>query len=88
MHAIRMMPEGSIYGGWPTSGEIDIMEHVNANGLFYGTLHFGKINKDGSHASAGGSKDLGVRASDWHTFGVQWSSQSISFLIDGEVYYK
>src|SRR5690606_15151789 len=26
--AIWMMPTTSTYGGWPTSGEIDIMEHV------------------------------------------------------------
>lgn len=47
----RMMPEGSVYGGWPASGEIDIMEHINANGVFHGTLHFGK---EGAHASTGG----------------------------------
>ena len=37
----RMLPESNIYGGWPASGEIDIMEHVNADGKFYGTLHYG-----------------------------------------------
>ena len=46
-----MMPENSVYGGWPASGEIDIMEHVNINGKIYGTLHYGK---QGGEASSGG----------------------------------
>ena len=40
------MPENSIYGGWPASGEIDIMEHVNVDGKIYGTLHFGNEGVD------------------------------------------
>ena len=24
---------------------------------------------------------------DWHTYGVEWSAQSISFLLDGKVYF-
>ena len=41
--AIWMMPErvqtGLDGGGWPRSGEIDIMEHLNYDGFFYQTLH-------------------------------------------------
>lgn len=45
-----MMPEDSVYGEWPRSGEIDIMES-RGNGYgydeggrnwYYGTLHWGK----------------------------------------------
>jgi len=45
-----MMPEDSVYGQWPRSGEIDIMES-RGNGrdyseggrnYYYGTLHWGK----------------------------------------------
>ena len=44
-----MMPEESVYGVWPASGEIDIMES-RGNGydyppggrdLYYGSLHWG-----------------------------------------------
>lgn len=50
--AIWMMPEESVYGEWPRSGEIDIMES-RGNGrdydeggrnLYYGTVHWGKYN--------------------------------------------
>lgn len=44
-----MLPEESpelcsgcgVYGSWPTSGEIDIMEAVNDMYTIYGTTHFG-----------------------------------------------
>ena len=39
--AFWMMPEDSKYGGWPRSGEIDIMELINKSDKLYGTLHFG-----------------------------------------------
>ncbi len=50
--AIWMMPEDSVYGGWPRSGEIDIMES-RGNGrdyseggrdYYYGTLHWGTFS--------------------------------------------
>ncbi|HOA80584.1 MAG TPA: family 16 glycosylhydrolase, partial [Defluviitaleaceae bacterium] len=37
--AIWMMPENSIYGSWPYSGEIDIMEHLNFDDFIYQTVH-------------------------------------------------
>lgn len=50
--AIWMMPEDSVYGEWPRSGEIDIMEsrgndrHYKDGGLnyYYSTLHWGKLH--------------------------------------------
>src|SRR5690606_27430864 len=37
--AIWMMPQDSKYGGWPDSGEIDVMEHLNFDPFVYQTLH-------------------------------------------------
>lgn len=45
-----MMPEDSVYGPWPRSGEIDIMESrgnsrnypEGGRNYYYGTLHWGK----------------------------------------------
>jgi hypothetical protein len=47
---VGMMPEDSVYGVWPRSGEIDIMESrgngydYSAGGrdYYYGALHWGK----------------------------------------------
>lgn len=47
--AIWMMPRDSVYGEWPKSGEIDIMEargndvsYPGGRDLYYSTLHWGK----------------------------------------------
>ena len=38
--AIWMMPASSVYGGWPKSGEIDIMEHVGYDmNRIHGSAH-------------------------------------------------
>lgn len=47
--AIWLLPFSSVasndvqsrYGGWAACGEIDIMETVNTNPAWFGTLHFG-----------------------------------------------
>lgn len=35
-----MMPEASVYGDWPASGEIDIMESRGNDGNTYVVRHF------------------------------------------------
>lgn len=47
--AIWMMPLDSVYGNWPKSGEMDIMEsrgndvdYPGGRNVFYSTLHWGK----------------------------------------------
>lgn len=39
--AFWMLPTDSPYGGWASSGEIDVMESVNYADRMHGTLHFG-----------------------------------------------
>ena len=40
--AFWMFPQGWIHGGWPKSGEIDIMEHIEIKPYtVHGTIHFG-----------------------------------------------
>ena len=37
--AIWMMPQDAVYGGWPHSGEIDIMEHLNFDNNIHHAVH-------------------------------------------------
>src|SRR5438034_2451702 len=40
--ALWLMPEDSVYGGWASSGEIDVMENKGSDPTnVLGTLHFG-----------------------------------------------
>ncbi|MCL5020809.1 MAG: glycoside hydrolase family 16 protein [Bacteroidetes bacterium] len=84
--AIWMMPTDSYYGGWPLSGEIDIMEMLGqqANKI-YGTLHFGQPQqmRQGSY-----TLPSGYFSASFHVFAVEWDSTSISWFVDSTMYYK
>ena len=82
--AFWMMPTDSKFGGWPKSGEIDIMEMVNKEDKLYGTLHFGKPG----HAQAGvqtPSKD-GDFSKDYHVFAVERDASEMRFYLDAKYY--
>ena len=64
---------------WPQNGEIDVMEGLGGYTAYH--IHFG--NGDGSGADGPG----GVVSSDpgTHTFGVLWTTTSVTFVYDGVV---
>ncbi|HUI30274.1 MAG TPA: glycoside hydrolase family 16 protein [Candidatus Acidoferrales bacterium] len=85
--AIWMMPTDSYYGGWPLSGEIDIMEMLGqqANKI-YGTIHYGQSNqqRQGTYTLPSGR----FFSNEFHLFAIEWDSVSISWYIDSTMYYK
>jgi beta-glucanase (GH16 family) len=73
--------------GWPTSGEIDVMEIVGPKpSTVYGTGHAGG---SGGHWSGGGSFTLssGVFSDDYHVFAAEWTPDAIRWYVDGALYY-
>ena len=74
------------YGGWPESGEIDIMENVGylPDSLF-GTVHTKRFNHIiGTQESARVfSKTL---ATEFHNYGIEWDAEKMDFLFDGQKY--
>ena len=69
--------------GWPASGEIDIMEHVNADPDIHGTIHW--QGPDGGHASYGGHTATNV--ADYHVYAVEWDERFIRWFVDGREYH-
>ena len=69
--------------GWPASGEIDIMEHVNADPDIHGTIHW--QGPDGGHASYGGHTATNV--ADYHVYAVEWDERVIRWFVDGREYH-
>lgn len=67
---------------WPLCGEIDIMEHINADSIFYGTLHWVNNEKVSS-----GNKTIAAPA-DYHIYGIEWDADSISWTLDGTKYHS
>lgn len=85
--AIWMLPTENKYGGWPASGEIDVMEHVGyMKDSIFGSLH----SKSYNHV-IGTQKTKGVFISNpydqFHIYTVEWTPDAITFLLDNKVYY-
>ncbi len=85
--AFWMLPESTdIYGAWPVSGEIDIMETVgsfgtDAHNKACGTLHWGNPN----HVMKGsGYVDLSTDYTYFHTYAVDWEPGKMTWYYDGE----
>ncbi|MDA8946158.1 glycoside hydrolase family 16 protein [Luminiphilus sp.] len=82
--AIWMMPSGSPYGTWAASGEIDIMEVVNAGtdnqGVFLAAHHGFQWPLNQIVTAPAEIND----ASDWHTYALEWSGEYLRWFVDGE----
>jgi beta-glucanase (GH16 family) len=82
--AIWMLPVEDAYGGWPASGEIDLMEIVGDRpGEVLNSIHFGSQGPKARkllthvHPLPGGST-----VADWHTYAVEWEPGQIRFYVD------
>ncbi|KAG5923836.1 hypothetical protein E4U42_004824 [Claviceps africana] len=94
--AIWMMPEDSVYGDWPRSGEIDIMESrgnsrnypEGGRDHYYGTLHWGPTSETDSYWKTTKAKKIrrGDYAKGFNTYGIQWTPNYIYFYINSRVH--
>jgi len=86
--AIWMMPTESVYGNWPASGEIDIMELVgNQPNLVHGTVHYGTAWNN--HFYNGGSYRLDEEnfSDSFYTYSIIWSPGRISWYVNDDLYH-
>eukprot|EP00927_Polykrikos_kofoidii_P084418 TRINITY_DN8886_c0_g1_i1.p1 TRINITY_DN8886_c0_g1~~TRINITY_DN8886_c0_g1_i1.p1 ORF type:complete len:482 (-),score=79.60 TRINITY_DN8886_c0_g1_i1:103-1485(-) len=83
--AIWMLPTDKAYGGWPDSGEIDIMEAVGCTpGTIYGTVHTGAYNHmKGTQKFGKGYLDF----TQWHTYSIDWTENHMKWYVDGNHYH-
>jgi beta-glucanase (GH16 family) len=84
--AIWMLPTGNKYGGWPTGGEIDIMEFLGHDPLtVHGTLHWGNPkDASGTSISLPASPDF---SEDYHVFALEWDPAEFRWFVDGVHYH-
>ncbi|MGG1314598.1 MULTISPECIES: RICIN domain-containing protein [Cohnella] len=64
--------------GWPKSGEIDIMEHVNNENNTHGYIHWDA----NGHASYGGPSHT-IDVTQYHVYSIEWTPSAIKWFIDG-----
>ncbi|HBD24283.1 MAG TPA: beta-glucanase, partial [Oceanospirillaceae bacterium] len=86
--AIWMMPTDEIYGGWASSGEIDIMEAINLNTNsashnIHGTIHFGGEWPNNRHAGAHITLQDSNPTTEFHTYTIDWAEDKMRWYVDG-----
>jgi beta-glucanase (GH16 family) len=85
--AIWMLPTDWKYGGWPSSGEIDIMEHVGYDpGVIHGTVHTESYNHI-KGTQKGEKITMADAQDDFHVYAINWTADKIDFYIDDKAYY-
>jgi beta-glucanase (GH16 family) len=94
--AFWMLPTDEVYGGWPKSGEIDIMEAVNLKvtndegveeAYVHGTLHYGlEWPNNESSGKAYMLPDGQNPADDFHTYAIEWQEGEIRWYVDDYLY--
>ena len=80
--AFWMLGESISSVGWPSCGEIDIMEHINRDPDIHGTIHWRDHN--GQRAMYGQS--TGTDVTQFHTYSIEWNDQNIQWFVDGRKY--
>lgn len=77
----------NVYGGWAANGEIDIMEAKGRlQNVVDTTLHFGGGWPTNTYR--GDSYTMQTSTEEWHTYGVDWRPDSMSWYIDGVKVYE
>jgi beta-glucanase (GH16 family) len=85
--ALWLMPENSPYGGWPSCGEIDVVENQgNYPAVVQGTIHYADTNGEHLQSTALFTFIPNDGATNFHTYDLEWKTNSISWLVDGQVY--
>lgn len=92
-----MFPQEEVYGGWPASGEIDIMESrgnddLKCDGVNIGhqqmgsTLHWGPDAGQNRFEMTSWLKNNEAHSygSEMHIYELIWNEDGIAFKVDGE----
>ena len=84
--AAWMLPTNYSYGGWPNSGEIDIMEYVGYDvNRIYGTIHTAAYNHN-LGTQIGYSKTIQNAETEFHIYELIWEPAYMEVLVDGVSY--
>lgn len=85
--AIWMMPDVPLYGDWPNSGEIDIMEHLGRlKNTIYSSIHTEATNHTlDNHIIS--STIVDTATTDFHDYTIDWTPDQITGYVDGKAYF-
>ena len=85
--AFWMLSTDEVYGGWPQSGEIDIMEIIGSEpDIAHGTIHFGSPWPNNRFSGEEYQLNEGIFNDQFHQFAVEWEAGEIRWFIDDYLY--
>lgn len=94
--AIWMLSTDEVYGGWPKSGEIDIVEAVNLGAMnengepetrVHGTLHYGRDAPNNSSSGKAYALPDGASPADgFNTYAIEWQEGEIRWYVNDYLY--
>ena len=87
--ALWMMPTNSEYGGWPRSGEIDIMEYIGVEpqNLFY-TVHFEGTDGSGHQSSGKRSSTIKNPYNQFIKYTLIWTPEKMEWYANDVKYHE
>jgi len=84
--AFGLLPQDNVFGAWPKSGEIDIMENKGSEArTVYGTAHFGN-GPASTNIRKGYFKPFGAYWGEFHVFSIEWKQDEINWYADNVLY--
>ncbi len=87
--AIWLLPTDDCYGAWPKSGEIDIMECTGkTQNYIHGSLQTEAQNFKAKSGDQTAKIEILNDYDDFHTYGLIWTPEYITILVDGIEYLK
>jgi len=73
--------------GWPSCGEIDIMENIGRKPDFiHATVHYKSLATD-KHKAKGKYIIIPEPYSDFHIYALDWTAEKMDFFVDGKKYF-
>lgn len=71
-------------GSWPNNGEIDVMEHLNFDTIFYQTMHSYYIDRLKHKDDPKYYTTASFKVNEFNIFGMEWFPDRIDLLINGQ----
>ena len=85
--AIWMLPTGWEYGNWPSSGEIDIMEHVGFDpDVVHASVHTKSYNHSINTHKTAKTKVSSAR-SEFNVYAIEWDANEIRAYVNKQHYF-
>ena len=86
--AFWMLPTDEVFGGWPRSGEIDIMELIGHEpNRIHATIHFANTLYQHQFQTTSYLLSQGTFNDDFHTFHIEWGQNEIKWYVDSIIYF-